>query len=81
MNVTSNSEFEKRMLLLARPAEYLSPTATYDSDGDCIEFLAKPDPFYAERVDDLVTAYYSHETGEVMGTLIKSETSQARLFD
>jgi hypothetical protein len=59
------------MMLLARPAEQFEPTATYDPDGDCIEFLAKPDPFYAERVDDLVTVYYSQETGEVIGSLIK----------
>src|SRR3712207_6369529 len=71
MTVTPNSEFARRMMLLARPAEQFRPTATYDPDGDCIEFLAKPDPFYAERVDDLVTVYYSQETGEIVGSLIK----------
>jgi hypothetical protein len=71
MTVTSNEEFAKRMMLLARPAEQFEPTAIYDPDGDCIEFLAKPDPFYAERVDDLLTVYYSQETGEVVGSLLK----------
>src|SRR5271155_5764515 len=71
MTAMSDSDFAKRMMLLARPAEQFRPTAAYDSDGDCIEFLAKPDPFYAERVDDLVTVYYSQETGEVIGSLIK----------
>ena len=71
MSITTNSEFAKRMMLLAKPAQQFKPTAVYDSDGDCIEFLAKPDPFYAERVDDLVTVYYSQETGEVIGSLIK----------
>lgn len=71
MTVTSNAEFAKRMMLLAKPAESYVPTATYDQDGDCIEFLAKPDPFYAERVDDLVTVYFSQDTGEVIGSLIK----------
>lgn len=71
MTAMSNSDFAKRMLLLARPAEQFEPTATYDPDGDCIEFLAKPDPFYAERVDDLVTVYYSQESNEVVGSLIK----------
>jgi hypothetical protein len=71
MSTTSNAEFAKRMLLLGRLAEQYRPTATYDPDGDCIEFLAKPDPFYAERVDDLVTVYYSQETGEIIGSLIK----------
>jgi hypothetical protein len=71
MSVTSNSDFAKQMLLLARPAEQFRPTATYDPDGDCIEFLAKPDPFYGERVDDLVTVYYSQESGELIGCLLK----------
>src|SRR5882762_7459680 len=71
MTVTSNEEFAKRMLLLARSAEQFRPTATYDADGDCIEFLARPDPFYAERIDDLVTVYYSQETGAIIGSLIK----------
>ncbi len=69
--VTSNSDFAKRTLLLARSADEFKPAASYDPDGDCIEFLAKPDPFYAERIDDLVTVYYSQETGEVIGSLIK----------
>lgn len=71
MTITSNSDFAKRMMLLAHPAERFTPTAVYDADGDCVEFLAKPDAFYAERVDDLVTVYYSQETGEVIGSLIK----------
>jgi len=71
MSVTTNADFAKQMLLLARPAEKFVPTAYYDPDGDCIEFLAKPDPFYAERIDDLVTVYCSQETQEVIGSLIK----------
>ena len=71
MTVTSNEEFAQRMMLLAQPAEHFQPTATYDPDGDCIEFLTSPDPFYAERIDDLVTVYYSQETNEVIGSLIK----------
>ena len=78
MTVTSNSEFAKRMTLLARPAEQFTPTATYNPDGDCIEFLAKPDSFYAERVDDLVTVYYSQETDEVIGSLIKGVSEFCR---
>ncbi len=71
MTAMSNSDFAKRMMLLARSAADFQPTATYDPDGDCIEFLARPDSFYAERVDDLVTVYYSQETHEVIGSLIK----------
>lgn len=72
MSVETNAEFAKRMMLIARPAEQFKPTATYDRDGDCIEFLAKPDPFYGERIDDLVTVYYSQETNEVVGSMIKA---------
>lgn len=61
MSPISNSDFAERMMLLARPVEQFEPTAIYDPDGDCIEFLAKPDRFYAERVDDLITVYYSQE--------------------
>ena len=78
MTVITNSEFAKRMLLLAEPAGEFRPTATYDPDGDCIEFFAEPDPFYAERVDDLVTVYYSQDTREVIGSLIKSVTRLCR---
>ncbi len=67
----SQSEFAKRMSLMAKPAEDFRPFAYYDPDGDCIEFLIKPDPFYAERVDDLVTVYYSQDTDEVVGSLLK----------
>src|SRR5437879_1585691 len=70
-NPLSNAEFAAQVMALARPEEAFTPTATYDPDGDCIEFLAKPDSFYAERVDDLVTVYYSQETNEVVGSLIK----------
>jgi hypothetical protein len=70
----TNAEFAKRVMMLARPAEQFRPTATYDPDGDCIEFLARPDPFYAERIDDLVTVYYSQESHEIVGSLIKGVT-------
>ena len=71
MTITSSEDFAKRMTLLASPADEFKPTAVYDADGDCIEFLAKPDPFYAERIDDLVTVYYSQESHDVIGSLIK----------
>ena len=78
MTIMSNDEFAKRMVLLAKPACEFKPTAYYDSDGDCIEFLAKPDPFREERVDDLVTVYYSQKTGEVIGSMIKGVSKLAQ---
>ena len=59
MTAMSNSDFAAHLLKLAQGAPAFQPSATYDRDGDCIEFLATPDAFYAERVDDLVTVYYS----------------------
>lgn len=80
MTVTSNEEFAKRMMLLTEPVEPFKPTATYDPDGDCIEFLISPDPFYAERVDDLVTVYYSQESGQVIGSFIKGVSKFCHAF-
>src|SRR5438128_9031297 len=71
MKAMSNEEFAAQVAELAKHAGPPQPTAVYDPDGDCIEFLAKPEPFYAERIDDLVTVYYSQETREVIGSLIK----------
>jgi hypothetical protein len=75
MNALTNDEFAARVLELAKPGEHFSPTAYYDHDGDCIEFLARPENFYAERIDDLVTVYYSEETGEIVGSLLKGVTA------
>jgi hypothetical protein len=47
------------------------PQFYYDKDGDCIEFLFSNDPFYGERIDSLVTVYYSEKTNEIVGSLIK----------
>jgi hypothetical protein len=71
MSPMSNSDFAQFVQGLEDPSTTFSPTATYDPDGDCIEFLARPDSFYAERVDDLVTVYYSHDTDQIIGSLIK----------
>ena len=49
----TNEEFAAKVLELAAPGEGFRPSAYYDPDGDCIEFLASPHNFYAERVDDL----------------------------
>lgn len=71
MTAMSNSEFAAHLLKLAQNAPAFQPMATYDPDGDCIEFLIKPDSFFAERIDDLVTVYYSQESKEIIGSLIK----------
>lgn len=71
MTAMSNSDFAAHMLKLAGDAPVFQPSATYDADGDCIEFLIAPEPFYGERIDDLVTVYCSQESKEIIGSLIK----------
>lgn len=58
-------------LALVDPVSSFEPLAYYDRDGDCIEFLVANDSYRAERVDDRLTVYYSRETGEIIGSLIK----------
>ena len=68
---TPNDEFAEEVLRMAEQNPQDEPTTTYDPDGNCIEFFVKQEPFYAERVNDLVTIYYSQETDEIIGSLIK----------
>ena len=74
MTAMSNDAFAAHVMKLAQNAPPFQPTATYDPDGDCIEFLASPEPFYAERVDDLLTVYYGQESRQVIGSQIKGVT-------
>ncbi len=64
MKAMTNQEFAAQVAELAKKAGPPQATAVYDPDGDCIEFLARPEPFYGERIDDLITVYYSQETHE-----------------
>jgi hypothetical protein len=54
----------------ARDAEF-QPSVHYNAPGDCIEFIASPDRFYAERIDRRVTVYYRKKDNEIMGALLK----------
>jgi len=40
-----------------------------------MEFLAKRNSFYAERVDDIVTVYHSQETDDVVGFSMNGDLS------
>jgi hypothetical protein len=64
--------------LLSLPDRPFSPFAEYDADGDCIEFFVKPDPYYAERIDALLTVYRSQKTQEVVGSLIEGVSHVCR---
>jgi hypothetical protein len=78
MTAMSNDQLAAHIMKLAHDAPPFQPTTTYDPDGDCIEFLARPDPFYAERIDTLLTVYYSQETGEIIGSQIKGVSQFCR---
>ncbi|MFC1634134.1 hypothetical protein ACFL5Z_04780 [Planctomycetota bacterium] len=71
MKALSNEEFAQYMKDMADESAGFEVTAMYDPDGDCIEFIFESDNFRAERIDDLVTVYYSESTGEIIGSLIK----------
>lgn len=67
----NNEQFAEHVLSKVAADQPFEPTAYYDADGDCIEFIAAPDSYYAERVDTLVTVYRSQETDEIIGSLLK----------
>ncbi len=72
-------QFQQHVLQDVRPAkEPFIPTARYIPEGDCIEFLAVAESFYGERIDDLVTVFYSNSSGEVVGSLIKGVKNYLR---
>ncbi|NLF07990.1 MAG: hypothetical protein GX594_08425 [Pirellulaceae bacterium] len=71
----NENTFAQLVLDRATKGNHFRPQAYYDPDGDCIEFLAKNEPFYGERIDSLVTVYYSEKNHEVIGSLIKGVSS------
>ena len=77
----SDSQFAKEVLSRFPPAPEFKPFATYDSDGDCIEFFTSGDSFYGERVDDLLTVYRSQDAREIIGSLVKGVSGLFRKLD
>jgi len=71
-------EFAQLVLRQADQEKDFAPFAVYDPDGDCIEFIAKPDAYFAERIDGIVTAYYSEDSNEMIGAQIKGIKSLMR---
>jgi hypothetical protein len=69
--ITSGDEFMAEMEGRFGCASQFQPTATYIPEGDCIEFVARPGPYRAKRLDDLVTVYLSENDDEIVGSLIK----------
>ena len=71
MNPLSNQKYSEEVMRICADAKPDFPCAYYDIDGDCIEALVKQEPYYAERIDDLVTVYCSENNDEIIGCLIK----------
>lgn len=71
MSALSNEEYSKKVMEICKDAKPEFPFAYFDPDGDCIEVLVGADPFYSERIDDLITVYYSEIDKEIIGCLIK----------
>jgi len=67
----SYSPEERAILDELGPATGFEPFAYYEPAGDCVEFHFTNEPCYAKRLDGWVTVYYSEETGDVTGGLIK----------
>ena len=71
MSAMSNEDYADAVLRMGQQASAFSPMATYIPEGDCIEFIISPDDYYAQRIDGLVTVYYSRKTKQLAGSLIK----------
>ena len=69
--LNNGEEFMAEMEAMYGPPQEFQPTATYIRSGDCIEFVARPGRYRAQRLDELVTVYLSEENDEVVGSLIK----------
>lgn len=70
--LNSSDEFMAEMdAMFGSQPKAFRPSATYIPAGDCIEFVAKPGRYHAQRLDDLVTLYLSEADGEIVGSLVK----------
>ncbi len=78
MSDLSNKDYAKEVMQICGNSNIKLPTVYHDPDGDCIEVLVSAGPFYAERIDDLVTVYYSEANEKIVGCLIKGIK---KLFD
>lgn len=76
--IKSGDEFMTEMEATFGPPQPFQPTATYIRSGDCIEFVARPGRYRAQRLDDLVTVYLSEENDEIVGSLIKGVSALYR---
>ena len=56
---------------VSEPSARFRPIAMYNPDGDCIEIHLSDEPFYGKRLDGWFTAYYSEQTNDIVGGMLK----------
>lgn len=71
----AGDQFVADVLQHCGPVEPFKPFAVYNADGDCIEMHLDNEPYYARRLDGWVTVFYSEQTGEVVGAMLKGVTT------
>lgn len=54
-----------------KPCQGFHAVPRYSRLGDTVTFFFAPDRCHAQRVDDLLTVYLSHATGQLVGCKIK----------
>ena len=59
------------LLASSSPREEFKPFAIHNRDGDCLEFFFENDAHYARRLDGWLTIYYSEDTNDIIGGLVK----------
>jgi len=50
----------------------------YSRDGDFLTLFLKDEDYYAERIDDLLTVYYSTQSDELIGCKVKGVQGERR---
>ena len=72
--MTQSDDFVAEVIEMG-PLDPFKPMALYNADGDCIEVHLSNEPYYARRLDGWVTAYFSEQTDEVVGAVVKGVMS------
>jgi hypothetical protein len=65
------SDFEGFVASIPAREGKFHPFAHHDREGDCIEFFASNEMYYARRLDALVTVFIGEHSGDIIGSLIK----------
>jgi len=67
------SEFADKLdeFFSENPIEEFQPGAFHNPEADCLEFLISEESHYAERIDNVTTAYIGLESRKLVGACIK----------